>query len=164
MKHKEVRGQLVTLRLLHKDHFADYVQMFSPTVRHVLHVPGVENELAYLHERLSKVRQGTTLFYCVFDNQGDKLIGAIEIRDQVEHQGQLYCWLNEQFWGNGRYQEALSLAAQTYFDTTQEHFFTARIDVSNQRSYHALRKCGFAQDGLHNGPYGRQYKLILRKK
>lgn len=164
MAHHEIKGDLVTLRLLSKDHFADYAHMFSPTVRHALQVPTVDNELTYLHERLSKVRQGSTLFYCVFDNSQNKLIGAIEIRDQAHYPGQLYCWLNEQFWGGGRYQEALHLAARTYFQSTQERFFTARVDITNQRSYQALRKCGFAQDGFCNGPRGKQYRLILRKK
>ena len=61
-------------------------------------------------------------------------------------------------------QQAIALAAHNYFTCTQERYFNAHIDVTNMRSYCALKKAGFADYGFHNGPRGRQYNLILRKK
>lgn len=160
----ELPGSLVTLRPLDQTHFNDYLTMFSHTVRQMLHVPDLSNELVYLQDRFEQQQQGKTCFFCIFDNIRTTLIGALEIRDQAQHAGQLYCWINERYWGGGRCQEALALAAQAYFQLTQQQFFTAHVDVTNVRSYHALCKSGFAQAGFYNGPYGRQYQLIYRNK
>ncbi|HZW60867.1 MAG TPA: GNAT family N-acetyltransferase [Candidatus Babeliales bacterium] len=159
-----IRGNKVILRELHRNFFKAYTEQFTPLVRSILHVPSVEHELLYLEQRLHKMQAGKTLFYCVFDSADNHLIGGIEIRDRLEHFGQLYSWLNECYWGNGRYQEALGLAAQSYFSLTQQRYFTAHVDVTNQRSYYALKKCGFAPSGFVNGPYGKQYSLLLRRK
>jgi RimJ/RimL family protein N-acetyltransferase len=159
-----IAGTLVTLQTLQEQHFNDYLTMFSPTIRHMLHVPALENELNYLRDRLEKQQQNATHFFCIFDNELSKLVGALEIRDSEQHRGQLYCWVHEQFWGKGHYQEALALAAHAYFALTPHQFFTARVDVTNTRSYYALRKSGFAQAGICQGPYGKQYELVLRRK
>jgi RimJ/RimL family protein N-acetyltransferase len=157
-------GSRVILRLLRKEFFAEYAARFSPIVRTILHVPTIDHEISYLEQRLEKMGQGKTLFYCVIDTRAHHLIGGIEIRDRSEHYGQLYSWLHEMYWGTGQYKEALSLAAQSYFKMTEQLYFTAHVDISNQRSYHALKKCGFAHAGFFNGPYGKQYALILRNK
>jgi RimJ/RimL family protein N-acetyltransferase len=138
--------------------------MFSPVIRHLLHVPDTEQECLYLESCLTKVEQRETFFMCVFDNRSEQLIGALEIRDIRHHPGQLYSWINEQFWGGGRYQEAMRLASAIYFDSMPDSFFTAHVDVGNPRSYRALRKCGFAPWRLHNGPYGMQHVLVCRRR
>jgi len=159
-----MKGELVELQPLQRDFFDEYLSMFSPVVREPLRVPSLENEHSYLEQQLKKAQQGQTHFYCIFDTADQQLIGAIEIRDSAENAGQLYCWLNERFWGGGRYQEALELAAQSYFQATGQRYFTAHVDIANKRSYFALKKCGFADLGLRHGPYGLQYTLALRKK
>jgi hypothetical protein len=42
-------------------------------------------------------------------------------------------------------------------------YYTANVDVENLRSYYALKKFGFIDSGIKNGPYGMQYKLFLVK-
>lgn len=158
----EIRGILVTLRILRHMYVQSYLQMFSPIVQNMLHVPSIEHERIYLNHRLVHVLTFTTLFYCIFDNVDQQLIGAIEIRDRMQFSGQLYSWLHEFYWGSGRYQEALLLASQQYFSLTQDLFFTAHVDVNNERSCGALRKGGFAHAALRAGPYGNQYVLIRR--
>jgi RimJ/RimL family protein N-acetyltransferase len=160
----ELQGEPITLRQLAAEYFNDYVRMFSPTVQELLHASSVKSELEYLENRLEKVLNGLTLFYCIFNNENNNLIGAVEIRNEIEAAGQLYIWINEQFWGTGYYQEAVRLIAQEYFKRSSRPFFNAHVDISNKRSYKALKKCGFAEHGFYKGPYGKQYDLILRKK
>ncbi len=164
MANRVLKGRLVCLRELQEAFFADYIVAFSPVVRKCLRVSCVESERDYLKTRLKKQKNGKTFFFCVFDAKNDELIGAVEIRDYQETKSQLYSWLNEGFWGGGRYQEVLRLAAQEYFARTNRCFFQAHVDVSNKRSYHALKKCGFADIGLIKGPFGRQYQLIFRRE
>ena len=161
---REIRGELVTLRELEPEYFDEYIKMFSPKVRQTLHVSSINSELEYLHDRLDKIEQGLTFFYCIFVHKTNTLIGAVEIRNELEAAGQLYIWLNEEYWGTGIYQEGVRLCAQEYFKNSSRPFFNAHVDISNKRSYRALKKCGFAELGFYNGPYGKQYDLVLRKK
>jgi len=161
---EEIKGKLITLRPLEESFFSDYIKMFSPKVRELLHVSGKQFELDYLHNRLEKQKLGTTLFYCIFENKKNKLIGAVEIRYMEETDSQLYSWLNEAYWGRGMYQEALLLISKEYFKEKKELFFRANVDFENIRSYRALKKYGFIDVGFTQGPNGIQYRLIFRKK
>lgn len=164
MESTYLQGEIITLRLLSTEFFSEYVKMFSPKVREMLHVSSANSELEYLEDRVEKIKQRATFFYCIFDNHTNHLIGAVEIRNELEAAGQLYIWIHENYWGSGSYQEALRLCAQEYFKNSDRPFFNAHVDVSNKRSYRALKKCGFAEMGFYKGPYGKQYDLILRKK
>ena len=164
MKLGELKGELVTLKLLEKSFFPQYLKMFSPKVREFLHISSHESEIEYLQDRIEKQKMGETFFYCIFDNKKNQLIGAIEIRNPQEASSQLYSWLNEKYWGTNRYQEALALLSEEYFDKTEENLYSANVYVENKRSYHALKKHGFIDIGVAKGPHGKQYKLIFRKK
>lgn len=134
-------GELVTLRALRKDFFAAYARVFSATIQQVLHVSGVAGELDYLQNQLTQQCMGNSLFYCMFANHDDVLIGAIAIRDmQYGTGGNLYNWVNESYWGRGYYQEALRLMVVHYFACTENRYFQAYVDVTNKRSYCALKK------------------------
>ncbi len=163
MGQKEIVGKLVILRLLQEEYIDAYLEKFSQAIRLVLHVRTLDSERTYLHARLAKQQEGKIVFYCIFDAGTDCIIGAIEIRDPQEHRGQLYCWINEKYWGTGRFQEAMKLAAEEYFSCSDGVSFNALVDVTNQRSYHALKKAGFANSGMVDGPRGKQYELVLRK-
>lgn len=148
----------VTIRSLRDSDLDDYERIFTPLVQEALHVSSAAAERIYIKERI----EGTTfLFGVLLDNM---LIGALEIRDASTSRGQLYCWLNESFWGNGYFQKALSLAAAFYFNHTNERYITAHVDCNNLRSYRALKKAGFADAGYVAGPHGKQYELLLRRK
>ncbi len=152
----------VTIRSLTDGDLDDYERLFTPLVREALHVSSPAIERIYIKERIAQHESGTTFLFGVFSNH--ELIGALEIRSANTSRGQLYCWLNEQFWGNGYFQEALQLAASFYFNHTQERYITAHVDCENLRSYRALRKAGFVDAGFQNGPHGKQFELIYRKK
>lgn len=149
------QGKLV-LQLLHESHINAYLAAFSNAVQAILHA-SAESEKNYLIERL---RDQNTFFYTIFFNKS--LVGAIEIRDNPE-QGQLYCWIAQNHWGSGIFQHAIARAAQNYFDQTDALYFTAHVDINNKRSYRALKKAGFADYGLCNGPRGKQYVLLKRR-
>jgi len=164
MKRGEIKGNLVTLKPLKESYFGDYLVAFSPQVRELLHVVSGESEIVYLKDRLEKQEAGKTFFYCIFTNKENKLVGAIEIRSSQETGSQLYSWVNEKYWGTGLYQEALLLTSKKYFMDTDQELYRANVDVSNIRSYLALKKFGFVDCAFGKGPYGNQYKLLLRKK
>ena len=131
-------------------------------VRSILHVQSIEQEQAYFHERILKQQSGKTFFYGIFDKNTQVLCGAIEIRDPLEHRGQLYCWLNEAWWAKGYIQEAIVLLSHYYFAQTKATYITAFVDATNQRSYWALKRVGFADSAKSEGPHGNQYELLLR--
>lgn len=171
-------GEIVTLKILDRSYFQDYANMFSAKVKEFLHVQHDESEIKYLETRL----ENHSFFYCIFLNTENKLIGAIEIRDLTESDGQLYSWVNENYWGSGAYQEALKLISKKYFETCNLKnidavnvgcgsngnirckYYTANVDAENLRSYYALKKFGFIDSEIKNGPYGLQYKLLLVNK
>lgn len=155
---------MVLLELLKETHIEDYLSSFSRAVQSIVGVSDSFQEQDYLKERIEKQQIGKTFFYCILDPEKKQCIGAIEIRDKQEYPGQLYCWLNEQYWGTGVFAYAMRAAAQDYFSHTDEPFFTAHVNKNNKRSYRALKKCGFADTGIYNGPWGKQYQLMLRNK
>lgn len=160
-------GSIVTLREISDRYIDDYHGMFSDTVRSILNKgpATLEGTSDFLHEQIEKHQQGKTLFYYIFNNADKKLIGAIEIREPEEHPGQLANWVNEAYWGGGRYQEALNLAAHAYFCLRDRQSFNAYVDCNNPRSYYALKKYGFNfvrsfidYDGV------KVWELVLRRQ
>lgn len=81
MVREELRGELVTLRLLHAQYFDDYIAAFSPLVRVNLHCTSLISEVHYLTWALKQINQTKTFFYCMFDTVANQLIGAIQIRN-----------------------------------------------------------------------------------
>lgn len=148
----EIVGKKVTLKQLTEADFVDYHNMFSSTVRKNLEFPEVITlgyTIRYLHDEMKKSRNGTMLQYCIFDNVDKKLIGSIEIRDKNERDpGQLGAWINEAYWGQGRYQEALDLITKTYFKLKpNEKNYLVYVRLWNKRSYQAHKKYGMKDIG-----------------
>ena len=141
-----LEGARVTLRLLQESFFQDYHRMLSPTVRSLLRLAEhatFQHTCDYLNSRLALMQAGKHVFFCIFDNVEQRLIGAFEIRDSNYIFGQLGVWINEQYWGGGRYQEALDLALNFYFAHSQAQSVNALIDMTNMRSLKAHQKYGF---------------------
>ncbi len=164
MNVSELKGRDITLRPLSIEYIDAYLKSFSYDVQAAVFVDSPQSERDYLIEGIEKCDKGDSVFFCIFENQHNNLIGAIEIRPSLQHSGQLYCWLNEAYRGRELLKEAMNLAAKEYFKLTGRIFFNAHVDVTNMRSYKALKKCGFADMGMSRGPRGMQYELILRKK
>lgn len=152
----------VTIRSLADGDLDEYERLFTPLVQTALHVSSAATERIYIQERIAHHANGTTFLFGILLD--DALIGALEIRDASTSRGQLYCWLNESFWGNGYFQKALALAASCYFNHTHDLYITAHVDCDNIRSYRALKKVGFADAGFIHGPHGKQFELLLRRK
>lgn len=156
-------GSELVLDELKFHYISSYLNSFVEPVRTRLHVPTLEAEHAYLLERLPMIEQKRTFFYVLLTPLQHACIGAIEIRGQ-EHPGQLYCWIHPDFWGKNYFARALESAAQLYFTISGALYFTAHVDVDNMRSYYALKKCGFADYRTTQGPYTKQYELVLRNR
>jgi RimJ/RimL family protein N-acetyltransferase len=155
-------GTEFILDVFQESYIQMYLDAFVEQVQILLHVPNIFAEQQYLAERLSLVALQQTFFFVLLHRLSGRCIGAIEIRGP-EHPGQLYCWLHPDFWGKSYFQEAMRLAAQVYFSMTGLLCFTARVDVTNIRSYYALKKTGFADYRLVAGAYGMQFELVLLK-
>ena len=163
----------VSIRSLMESDLDDYERIFTPIVQEALHISSAAAERIYISERITHHAHGTTFLFGIFlivpelgvgKEAGKILIGALEIRDASTSRGQLYCWLNESYWGNGYFQKALALAATFYFQHSDERFITAHVDCDNLRSHRALKKAGFTDAGYVAGPHGKQYELLFRKK
>lgn len=135
-------GKKVTLKPLESAFFQEYHVMFSPVVRNALGlVPTCSEQetLSFLNAAMHDEKH--KMFYCVFDNQANKLIGSIVIRTNDHPNGQLGAWINENFWGAGRYQEALLLILNKYFESHDSIF--AFVKIKNERSLRAHKKFEF---------------------
>ncbi len=152
-----IRGLSVDLYTLADDLVDQYLQNFSPTIQSLLHVHDIKYEQEYLEHALQSLKP---FFYLIADKNSQTIMGSIEIRDPG-YRCQLYCWINEQYWGQGFFQEAMKLATQNYFATTDAQSITARVDLDNKRSYYALQKAGFVEIAKARGPHGLQYEMIL---
>ncbi|MFC1842239.1 GNAT family N-acetyltransferase [Candidatus Dependentiae bacterium] len=161
---KEIVGQKVTLKPLCKEYFADYHHMFSPTVRKILGLPEMatlQDTQNFLKAKVTEIKRGKTFFYCIFDNADKTLIGAIEIREPGYHEGQLGAWINENYWGQGCYQEALGLILKSYFEATDEASVNAHVKVENARSLKAHQKYGFEVIREFDKNRQKHYEMVI---
>ena len=158
MKDKQCNDR-VCIESLSQDYIEQYLEAFSESVRVPLRVQSIESERDYLKQRMA---QKAPFFFVITIKQTGQLIGAIEIRD-ASHRSQLYCWINEKWWGSGLFQKVMELAAQRYFSHTENESISARVDCSNKRSLHALEKNGFALQGISLGSSEKQYSMVLKK-
>lgn len=155
-----LQGKHIYLEFLQESYIDDYLVMFSLTVQKILGVSSIDTEKKYLQEQLLNQSQNKTIFFCIFELQTHSLIGALEIRSK-QHRGQLCTWLHENYWGKGYFKEAFILAKTYYFTRNpKEKSITARVDVSNIRSYNALKNLGCTVERISAGPRGDQYEMI----
>jgi RimJ/RimL family protein N-acetyltransferase len=149
----EVRGSIVTLKTLKEDYFAELHNMFSNACRKGLDFPAVTTfgyTIAYLRELERRAKTTKGIHYVIFDNADNKPIGSIEVREyDPEDYGQMGVWINENYWGGGRTVEAIKLIGKAYFELYPEaKDFIAFARPWNQRSYKALQKAGFVDEGF----------------
>ncbi len=164
----EIIGNIITLKIISLYYLNEYYSAFSPKVQRMLnisHADGTyENTKKYLIKKNILQKNSEQLFYFIFDNFDKKLIGKIEIRNFNHKKGQLGVWINEKYWGNGRYQEALKLISNLYFSYTNNDYYTAQIHEFNLRSLFASIKYGFKFSGkfiLRNNR--RYYNMYMHK-
>ncbi|MCB9493483.1 MAG: GNAT family N-acetyltransferase [Epsilonproteobacteria bacterium] len=148
---EEVKGSVISLKNLKPEHFIDMHNVFSRTVRQGLEFPETINlaySIEYFQHQLNRQKNGELIVYAIVDNKDNKIIGSINIRElNDDDPGQMGCWINEQYWGGGRIQEAIDLCSRIYFRLKKEKSYTAHVRLWNKRSYHALKKAGFVETG-----------------
>lgn len=155
MGYKKLNGTLISVSTLQFADIDSYLHQFSPTIQALLYVDNPLSERHYLVGRCE-----SPYFFVIRENQSGSLVGALEIRDPG-HKSQLYCWVNERFWGNGYFKEAFNIIARLYKKETQEKTISACVYNTNERSLHALKAVGFYETGMRLGPYGNQIMLAL---
>jgi len=148
---QEIIGSIVTLRRLEPKYFRGYHEMFSDIVREAIRYPKhitftfTKNLLLY---EMRKEAEGKMIYYCIFDNKDQNLIGSIEIKEKNEKDpGQFSVWVNENYWGGGRFQEAVDIISTVYFKYVGKEKYDAHVELFNKRSYYALKKYGFKEIG-----------------
>ena len=161
-----IAGKLVTLKKLNEEYFIDFHNAFSSKVREPFESPKhitLDYTIRILRYIMQLCAKGQTLYYVIFDNNDDKLIGAIEIREKNDiDPGQLGCWINENYWGGGRIQEAYRLISDAYFKLKpNEQKFEAQVRVWNKRSYKALKKFGFVDICIKKDPENKGDRHVL---
>jgi RimJ/RimL family protein N-acetyltransferase len=168
---EEVYGKIVTLKLLKEEYFIDIHNMFSNKIREGIEYPAswpLNRSISHLRYEMKRVKAGKVVHYCVFDNKDNKVIGTLDIRNRkATDPGQFGIWVNENYWGGGRVQEAMDLAAKVYFALKGVDEFDAEIRPWNKRSYGALTKYGFKDTGkFHHEDDDKpdRHILILRKE
>jgi RimJ/RimL family protein N-acetyltransferase len=159
MKQGCIEGLLITLWPLSLVHIDSYLKNYSRLVQTLLHVVDSSQERLYLE----KCIELSSFFYVISPKKTTNIIGGIEIRHPT-YRSQLYCWLNEEYWGKSYFQEAMQLLAYHYFKTTGHSSIGACVDYANERSFYALKKAGFQEKRIAPGPYGLQYELILKNR
>lgn len=164
---EEVKGKIITLKRLKEEYFIDYHNMFSNIVRENLEFPKVTTlawTIRYLKGEMSRdqFNNKKMVMYCIFDNKANKLVGALEIRDKdPSDPGQIGAWINENYWGGGRFSEAVRLISQVYFALKpEEKSYICHIRLWNKRSYHAFKKFGFKEVGYYH-EHGEPSRHIL---
>ena len=158
----QIAGNLITLKPLQEIYFKNYHKMFSTTVRQALGLrqkTSLKETINFLDEIITDPKHKK--IFCIFDNETQNLIGSTVIRSEDHPRGQLGSWVNEKFWGSGKYQEALSLVLQVYFKTNNSIF--AFVRITNKRSLYAHQKVGFIiQDQFEKNGFD-YYKIYLTK-
>ncbi len=153
-----VTGSLITLKTLDDRDYVPLHHMFSCAVRKGLDMPEVitfADTLTYLHQLQQRAEHSNGLLYVIINNNDQKPIGIIELREfSPTDSGQLSCWINEAYWGEGRMREALRLASNTYFrHYTNQESYVAHVRLAHQHCYKAFKKAGlvdvsyFYEDG-----------------
>ncbi|QQR49232.1 GNAT family N-acetyltransferase [bacterium] len=168
---EELKGSIVTIKKLKEEHFLDYHNMFSNIVRENMEFPKnitLSYTIMYLKSELKKMNANKMIIYVVYDNQDNKLIGSVAIREKNDSDpGQCSCWINEHYWGGGRIQEALRLITNAWFAVKPYDSFYAQVRLWNKRSYHALLKAGFVDTQTYfyepSGEKGRHILEMHRK-
>ena len=163
---KEIVGKKITLRVLDSQYFQEYHTTFSPIVRKAIGLSDrtLDQTKEFLATRVVALKIGKTLFYCIFDNIDKKLIGAIEIREPGYPEGQLGTWINENYWGEGRYQEALDLIIKVYFKIKNVDKVNAYVETFNIRSLKAHQKYGFKIVREFETGQKKYYEIIYKKR
>jgi RimJ/RimL family protein N-acetyltransferase len=168
---EKIIGKVVTLKKLTLKHAYEYYSMFSPKVRKFLEFPKkvTFSYIEYhIREYVKTMKKNMLIAYTIWDNKDNKLVGSIKIQEKnqpdVTDYGQLSMWLNENYWGGGRIQEAMLLISRAYFKARPEaKDYVAHVREWNPRSQKAMEKFGFKKIGDHHKDdklWSYRYKLL----
>lgn len=147
----EIKGNVITLKRLGYEHLEGYHAMFSDDTRFSFRFwksADYAKTQNYVYNLISRMNDGEIMAYGIFDNADNCFIGQIEVRSLHEDDpGQIGSWLNENYRGKGRIQEAIKLLLKAYFEISGQTRVNTYVETFNKRSYRAFQKAGFKQAG-----------------
>lgn len=165
----EIPGKVITLKQLTAESAFDYFSVFSADVRKFLEFPakityGYVDR--YIRHEVERIKQGEMIAYNIWDNTDDKMVGSLQIREKNDlDPGQLGMWLNENYRGGGRIQEALFLISRAYFNRHREaNNYIAFVRPWNPRSRRSMEKFGFKKTGDTVYDNGKAHILTLTRE
>jgi RimJ/RimL family protein N-acetyltransferase len=150
-------GEKVTLKKLAMKDAFDYHKAFSADVRKWLEFPEKVSfgyVASFVGKRIKYMHKNMLISYTIWDNKDEKLVGAIKIIEKNHPDfvdfGQLAMWINENYRGGGRVQEAIFLISKEYFKKyPRRKSYNAHTREWNKASSRALEKFGFKKVGKH---------------
>ena len=167
---KKIVGKIVTLEEISMKHLDEFHKAFSKKVRRLVEYPQkvtIAFDRALIKHDVEAVQKGKMINYVIFDNKDKKLIGAIEIKDKnPEDPGQLSDWINENYWGGGRFRESLKIISLVFFKYKKnEKEFDAHVRLWNKRSYLAHKNAGMEDSGpiYENGRETKRHMIMKRE-
>lgn len=159
---EQIKGEVITLHKMNPKYLRAFYQAFSENVRQGLDFPEKVSFFyveRYFNHLFSNIQQNKSINYHIFDNEDEKLVGSLEIREKNDSDpGQFGMWINEHYRGGGRMQEALLLISRAYFDIRKEHNkYNVHVRPWNYSSISAIEKFGFIKVGdyIENGKVTR---------
>lgn len=110
-----------------------------------------EGQEERLSERAADNRDGKAAAYAVYETEGDRLLGTVEITDIIRgpfQSGVLGYWIARRGAGYGYATEAVRRVAEYAFEELSLHRLEAAIMPRNARSIRVAEKSGFRCEGV----------------
>ncbi len=107
------------------------------------------NALVFLHEVIPEYESGKSFGSAiVLKEDGEDLIGTIEVSGLTGKEPEVSYWLGKPFWGQGLMSEALAAIVGMVFSNSSHKTLYARTDLNNEASKKVLLKAGFVEAGI----------------
>ncbi len=163
----EIKGNVITLKKMKQADFEPFFEMFSDQVRKMFSFSDETKtdawKKSFFEYELWRQKQGEMLYYCIYDNAENRLVGGIDIRAFWRHDpGMIGFWINEKYYGSGRMHEATNLLVEKYLEVMDIPVINAYVEPFNQRSFAACKKFGFEFIGFSQKGSERFFYVLER--
>jgi len=168
---QEVYGDRVNLIALSMDYLDDMWEYSSDSrlYEHFEFGPQKSREETkkYLERLIQRAKQPDAHWWFIQFKEMSKVVGTIGVHDIDMHRQscEISYGVSPQCWGKGVFISALRLALDVLILNLSFHRITATTSSDNARSINALRKLGFAEEGLLRDFYrdesGRRFNATI---
>lgn len=140
-----VPGKLISLRKLARSDFPEYYEILKDERCTSLFFSSIEglDPWYYMHYQLISQFFGERIVYSVIVNETGNIGGMIElIRDSCKTRGHISGLAHPQYWGQRLGLEAVKLASNIFFTTTNLETLHSYVAPDNHRAQTFHLKCG----------------------